>query len=546
MTAAGEAKGSAGRFVDVGALAEGGMATVSLAKDEAGGLVVVKRIRPELSWDPAYRHLFDDEGRVMALLDHPNIVGVRARGEDDHGAYLVLEHVDGTDLSRVLDASFAERRGLDVAVVLAVGVPLAEALAFAHEARADDGAPLGIVHRDVSPGNVLLSNDGDVKLADFGVAKSTLKTDATVAGEMKGKFAYMAPEQTRGDDVDARADLFALGTLLMEMLTGAKLFDGPSDADVVHAVRATDPPALARTDVPDELAALVRALLDKDRARRPASARDVARALRDIACACCVDQGMRRHVAHLARTHPRPVVAPVVVDDARRRTQRVVGAPGKKNGARAPRAAMFAATGVAALASLAIVATGARSVPDDAIEREASDDGVVATALDDDPPSPVSLPPMKVGGRVDQATLTTTTERAPDEVVSDARPVAREGGVRVASARAPTERAQRETSPSSTRAAPTTAAPTTAATTTTGTSGEKAGFGRLFLRTEPWAHVAVDGVATGEATPLVGFVIPSGKHTITLTNPHYGITKTLDVVVPSGGDVKHSLRLDER
>jgi len=544
------------RLKELGALAEGGMATLSLATDEDGTTVVVKRIRPELSWDQAYRHLFDDEGRVLSLLDHPNIVAVRARGEDDGGAYLVLEHVDGSDLGRVLDAAFATAAPVELAAVLAVAIPLAEALDFAHEARAKDGSPLCIVHRDISPGNVLLSVDGDVKLADFGVAKSAIKTDATVVGEMKGKFAYMAPEQSRGEEIDARADLFALGVVLYEMLTAKKLFDGPSDADVVHAVRTLVP---ARVDtlnatVPPALADLVARLLEKDRDARPARACDVVDALRDITCECCLDQGLRRHVSRLARQHPRPAVTPVAADDARRRTQRVLGAPV------APKPKRMRSVALTAALSLAVVAIGLtiagsldanRALGRDAeVEFGTADDSLVvgarpresaASENDDDLLSPVELPVLRVAARKGEAApqnhMPPTTIDAASAAA--ARPE-REGASRATrstttqgmrgNSKAPTPRAEK----------------VEAAASTTSDAPRAAGYGKLFLRTEPWANVTIDGVATGQTTPLNGLVLTSGQHTIELTNPHYGLKRTIDVVVPSGGDVKRSLRLDER
>jgi hypothetical protein len=547
------------RLKDLGALAEGGMATLSLATDEDGATVVVKRIRPELSWDEAYRHLFDDEGRVLSLLDHPNIVAVRARGCDDAGAFLVLEHVDGSDLGRVLDAAFSSGTPVELAAVLAVAIPLAEALDFAHEARATDGTPLGIVHRDISPGNVLLSVDGDVKLADFGVAKSAIKTDATVVGEMKGKFAYMAPEQSRGEDIDARADLFALGIVLHEMLTARKLFDGPSDADVVHAVRTLVAPRTdaVNTTVPVALADLVARLLEKDRSARPTRARDVVTALREITCECCLDQGLRRHVSRLARQHPRPAVAPVVVDDARRKTQRVIGAPVSGRGPKQVRSVVLATSGSIALGLAALVATGslgagrggsalavdARTADDGVVDDSDVVDGVVDT--DEDTPSPVVLPVLRVAARPGE--LTTATAPPPTTVGPDPRARReREAGVRLARSTprdegSPKEQARAAVPVEGARAE---SNPRTAVPTTEGLRA--AGYGKLYLRSEPWATVTIDGVATGQTTPLNGLVLASGKHTIELTNPHYGLTRVIDVVVPSGGDVKHSLRLDER
>ena len=270
-------------FRELGVLAEGGMAIVAKGVTDDGVDVVVKRVRPPFCFDAGFLRLFEDEGAIHAALSHPNIVRLIGKGEDQAGPFLLFEHVDGTDLDVLLHRAFAEHKGLDVEAVLAVAIPLLKALACAHECVGKDGVSLEVVHRDVSPGNVLLGKDGTVKLADFGVASSTLKNERTVAGELKGKFAYMAPEQTRGEAVTPRTDLFAAGIVLHECLRGARLFDGPTDTDVVQAVRTAEAPAL--THVPPELAALVAELLHKDPAKRPASAQIVHHRLTEIAVA---------------------------------------------------------------------------------------------------------------------------------------------------------------------------------------------------------------------------------------------------------------------
>jgi serine/threonine-protein kinase len=194
-------------------------------------------------------------------------------------------------------------------LVLAIAIPLSGALAFVHEACCD-GTSLNAVHRDVSPANVLLGDDGAVKLADFGVAASRLKTDVTVAGELKGKFAYMAPEQTRGAPVTPQADLFALGVVLWECLANRRLFEAPTDADVVQQVRhkeapRLDDPAVVSRRVDVDLADLVAALLQKDPAARPAKASLVRDALMAMAAERGLDDGLRRIVAQAVRQLPR-------------------------------------------------------------------------------------------------------------------------------------------------------------------------------------------------------------------------------------------------
>ena len=231
-------------YREVGQLAEGGMAIVLRAVRERDGAdVVIKRVRPPLCFDAGYLGLFRDEGALHAQLKHEHIVQLLDRGDDEQGPYLVFEHVSGTDLGALLQRAIEEGRPLDLELVLAVAVPIADALAFVHDASCD-GHSLGAIHRDVSPANVLLGEDGDVKLADFGVAASRLKTEVTVAGELKGKFAYMAPEQTRGGPVTTSADLFALGVVLWECLANRRLFEAPTDVDIVQQVRHAEAPRL--------------------------------------------------------------------------------------------------------------------------------------------------------------------------------------------------------------------------------------------------------------------------------------------------------------
>ncbi|MBM4283382.1 MAG: serine/threonine protein kinase, partial [Deltaproteobacteria bacterium] len=328
-------------YRDLGLLAEGGMAVVARAVREPDGLpVVIKRVRPPLCFDSAYLRLFADEAAVHGALDDDHVVRLIDRGEDSQGPYLVFEHVDGTDLCALLDAALAAERPLDVELVLAVAVPLVSALAFVHEA-CRDGACLDVVHRDVSPANVLLGEDGAVKLADFGVASSRLKTEQTVAGELKGKFAYMAPEQTRGEQATPQTDLFAVGVVLWECLQNRRLWDRPTDADVVRAVREEPAPALDDERVGGDLAALVAGLLHKDPLQRPPSARVVRDQLRAACLERGLDEGLARVVARAVRLAPRRSLSPL--PEGRRRTQRVIGEgaalPVRRSAALGPRLA---------------------------------------------------------------------------------------------------------------------------------------------------------------------------------------------------------------
>ncbi|MCC7070248.1 MAG: serine/threonine protein kinase [Deltaproteobacteria bacterium] len=515
------------RYRELGVLAEGGMAVIAQGVADDGASVVVKRVRPPFCFDASYLRLFDDEGAVHAVLDHPCIVRLLDRGHDDAGPFLVFEHVDGTDLGVVLEGAHAEGRGLDLELVLAVAVPLFEALAAAHQACGADGSSLCVVHRDVSPGNVLIGTDGCVKLADFGVAASTLKTEATVAGELKGKYAYMAPEQTRSERVSPAADLFAGGIVLWECLSGRRLFDGPTDADVVQAVRQHEAPRLdtLRPDLPAALVELVDALLRKDPAARPASATAVVDRLRTIALERGLDEGLARHAARLARAAPRRQATPRELDQ-RRRTHRVLGPdagaltvrPAARS--RWPLAAggavlLAAATAIAGLA-LRDRGVSAEPLPDEPSPRPGAHSVLptptAALAPMPAPPAPAAVPtPAKA---LDPMPAPKTRVAAPGP-----------GGA----ARPPAPRPPLAAAVSAAAAA----AP----------DQDVVGFGRLSLAAEPWASVTIDGVLVAKETPLRNFLIRAGKHVVILENPVLGASETLEIEVAPGAELRRSVKL---
>jgi len=277
-----------GRYLLQERIGGGGMATVYRATFAAeGGFekeVALKVIRGELSEDPQFIAMFLDEARLSGFLDHPNIVQTFDFGQVDGVYFLAMELVRGRTLAAILETLRKNRLRLGTAPSLFVAKEVARALDYAHRARGPDGASLGIVHRDVSPQNVLVSREGHVKLADFGIAKAALRSQVTQPGRVRGKCSYMAPEQARGREVDARADVFALGVVLWECLTGRRLFDGPSDASVLLAVieKTIPPPSQYVPGLPAEVDRLVLRLLARDPERRPTSG-EAYRELADLA-----------------------------------------------------------------------------------------------------------------------------------------------------------------------------------------------------------------------------------------------------------------------
>ena len=233
-----------GKYLLVRKLAVGGMAEIFLAKSRgAEGFqrdVVIKRILPSYSEDEAFVTMFIDEARIAARLHHPNIVQIYDFDKCDDSFYIAMEFVDGRDLRKVLDQGVKTGRRMTPVRAAHVLADIASGLKHAHQARGDDGEPLNIVHRDVSPHNILLGYSGEAKILDFGIAKAAARSTKTRAGTVKGKCSYMSPEQARGKPLDGRSDMFALCAIGWEMLTGRKLFEGETDFEILNRV-LTDP-----------------------------------------------------------------------------------------------------------------------------------------------------------------------------------------------------------------------------------------------------------------------------------------------------------------
>ncbi|MDQ3266871.1 MAG: serine/threonine protein kinase, partial [Myxococcota bacterium] len=229
-----------GKYQLLKKIGSGGMGQVFLARHagEQGfeKLVVIKRILPHLAEDEDFLTMFFDEARIAARLNHPNLVQIFDLGEANRAQYLAMEYVQGEDL-RKLDR-FARAQGalIPMGPALRIIADAAAGLDYAHKARDAQGQPLGLVHRDVSPQNILVGFDGAVKLIDFGVAKAAGRVQHTGTGILKGKYPYMSPEQAEGRELDARSDIFALGVVLWEILTGKRLFKGESDLATMRLV----------------------------------------------------------------------------------------------------------------------------------------------------------------------------------------------------------------------------------------------------------------------------------------------------------------------
>lgn len=261
-----------GKYTLVSKLAEGGMAEVHLAIENADDpgrrFVIVKRIRKQFEGDPDYVDYFLTEARVALKVGHPNMPQAYELGCARGTYYLTMEFIRGVTLLDVLRRAHEQRDHLSVATAVQISAAIAAALEHCHDLRDVDGSHLRIVHRDVTPQNILLGWDGAIKLIDFGIAQAAVQAHHTAAGVVKGKFSYLAPEMLLRDRsaVDQRADLFSLGVAMHETLTGRALFRGASDRETIRNVQSApipDPCAL-RGDIPRELGQVVLRALARD------------------------------------------------------------------------------------------------------------------------------------------------------------------------------------------------------------------------------------------------------------------------------------------
>jgi len=271
-----------GRYYLLGLIARGGMAEVYRAKTQVGQrqLLAVKVMRPQLAREAKFVDMFHREGKLAMLLRNRCIVETIELGQYDGRHYIAMEYIGGRDLTQVLRRCQETQQRIPVPHAVYIAARIAEGLHFAHTLSGADGRPLNIVNRDVSPSNVRLSYDGDVKLLDFGIAQALVKFTSEI-GILKGKFSYMSPEQIRGMPLDARTDVFSAGIILHEMLTTEKLFRGDTEFALMEKVRKAEVPAPSEFNrrVTAELDAIALKALSRDVADRYQSAAQFAAAL---------------------------------------------------------------------------------------------------------------------------------------------------------------------------------------------------------------------------------------------------------------------------
>ncbi len=274
------------RYRITGRIDKGGMAEVfrGVAESIAGfkKSVAIKRVLPHLAQNESFVAMFLDEARLSLNLQHANIVHVFDIGKSANSYFLVMEFIDGCNLKAIIEHIQSTGRLMEVAQAIYIAIEACKGLNYAHNVRnPETGEPLHIVHRDISPPNLLLSRMGEVKLVDFGLAKANSQLEETDQGVVKGKFSYLSPEAATGTEVDARADIFAVGIMLWEMFTGRRLFYGKTDYETIQQVRQARIPSIAALNpsIEPELEAVVRKALARDPRDRYQEAADLGDSL---------------------------------------------------------------------------------------------------------------------------------------------------------------------------------------------------------------------------------------------------------------------------
>jgi serine/threonine-protein kinase len=523
-----------GKYTLIRKLATGGMAEVFLARaDGPMGFAkkcVVKRILPHFNDDPRFIEMFLGEARLAAELNHPNLVSIFDFGQHNGQYFLAMEYIDGANL-RVLNQATRRQLGpMSLPLAARIIALAAEGLHFAHELRSEQGEFLNLVHRDISPDNILVARNGSVKVVDFGIAKASTQPHLTKSGMIKGKMAYMPPEQLARQPLDRRADLFALGIVFYELVTGGMPFDATSEVSIIQAIMSQKPlekPTVYRPDCPPDLEAIVNKCLEKDREKRYPSCVELQADLEAFIKRSGETVGTRE-ISQLVETvfaHEADQTAPNAVISNPDLSGLESTNPSQKS---AERGATPAGT------SSGMSNTALRSVESAAVQRSKAPlfvgiglgVAVLAAAtwfaLRPGPGAakPVVGPPVAVvikapGGDDDGGKIDAGAPEGPDAAVAVVVAAEPDAGV-------PEEEVDAGVAVPVRPVAPKT--------------------GKLELRIRPYATVFLDDKKLGD-TPLPPITVSVGRHKLRLVNPAFGKDVELTIVIKPGENVvKHNLK----
>ena len=556
------------RYKLLARLGQGGMAEVYLAAWEVAPFVhrpvVIKRLHPHFNEDPRLVQMFLDEARLLTQLDHPHIVKTLEAGVIDGRCCIAMEYLEGQPLQRVLRRA-NERGGLAPQIAVNIAISVLDGLHYSHEIKDAQGSPLEIVHRDVSPQNVFVTNEGLVKVLDFGIAKANSQEGRTATGIVKGKVGYIAPEQARAEHVDRRADVWSAGVVLWESLTGARLFKAETDAATLGLTLQGEIPSAGslRPGMPPELEEVLRGALQRDPALRyqtagamrkdleswlahagfSRDARLVSSLMKDSFASEIVEQ-QRLVAALMARsdcTPPLPasnrspsstsalylkVPQPGATSADLTRMHEQMEELGKRH--RRAFRAMFALIGAfllmacltAFVSTIRGRTTSVRTTPDSApAAARAAQTPERATHV---APIVTQSPPHTVEPAAVTAVTAVTAMQPESREVDPSRPLPPARAPKLQSPRPTPLATAIASTPSATASAPSATKPDAVAS-----------FGFLTIDTSPWSQVSVGGRVLGQ-TPLIGVRLPSGNQVLSLKNPELGIETSYPITIENG------------
>jgi serine/threonine protein kinase len=492
-------------------LARGGMAELYLAEMRGpGGFVkpmVIKMIRPQFGEDERFLSMFTDEAKILSGLAHGNIVPIFDFGKVGESLYLAMEFIDGVDVATLIDTCRLNGIALPLDVVLWIGIGAASGLSHAHGAQGPTGNPLGVVHRDISPQNIMTSRSGEVKLCDFGIAVSAIMSGNTDSGVIKGKLRYFSPEQAAGNFIDARSDIFSLGIVLYELIVGHHPIPSGSDVVVLHTL-ANDAgyPPLSETApwVSPAVAEVVDKATAVKREDRYKTAEDLRRELSRIlhnefpefapkrladlveAVQTAHEQGEARDIDSIIRAQLASF-ASASRDSTAGKTR-----PEKKSGAVSGRFKGMAAIGAALVVAIAVIALVAFN-----------SSSKQAPSLGADPALRSGARPYSDDSAQNEKTPGQTSEKQPAKALSDAG-----------------ELSGKDEAATEIQAKP-----------------KRKAYGIIDVNASPWAEVEIDGIARG-ATPIIGLRLGAGRHRAAFRNPELGAQKTESFVVKADETTK--------
>ncbi|MDP1825580.1 MAG: serine/threonine-protein kinase [Archangium sp.] len=557
-----------GAYTLLAKLATGGMAEIWLARQVGlrgfERLVVVKRIIESLSQDEAFVEMFLDEARIVVQLTHPNIVQVFDLGEHAGAYYIAMEYLAGENLVSVARAAAKGGAPLDPKASVKIAVAALEGLSHAHNRAGLDGKPLNVVHRDVSPHNIVLTWDGQVKLVDFGIARAANRATQTQGQQLKGKFAYMAPEQAQGDsDLDARVDVFAMGVVLWELVTHRRLFAFDDQIRILKTLISDEPieaPHHRSKDVPPELSAIIMKALEKSTATRYQSAQEFKAALEGW----LQSVGGGPSTAELGQLMNRLFKSRIadrtqLIENAARgevsisRVGEVMKPPtdrsmpgGTPSGAGVDGSGNLKLAIAAAGTLLLVLMAGAVSWKVLMQEPPAAEPPDTVVEVIEPPVEPKVLPAVvektssiavetepagamvMVDGKAAGAAPLTMNEVTPGEHVVEASLNGYTTVKRTVSVSTEGDRLMIMLTLPQKKVEP--AAPVAVAK------------GKLSLSTDPWTHVSLNGKTLGD-TPLIEVPLPAGRHRLQLSNEQAKIDLAIEVEVKAGQVTKKVLRL---